>query len=365
MESSPNTLRSYSLALLTLMGNEPGAEDDPPFGWAMRLVKTTTVYSQAAHKIFQALIEYSPSPDTVARDFLTELAKCENAVVADLVNELLAGDRSASPDDWAAYVNNDLKENGGNISSVTSLANYFVTNLIVAFRNPPGKTPQDSQPPTPDPDRTREISSLLESATIARNQGALKELVFRRDNPRCPITAMSFEGDGSVIPQCAHIIPFSFVNKEPVLTAIEMFTGKEVSADIIQHFINHPANAINLETNAHDSMDKKLAWGIEALSVNNEWKYYFRVVKLAGIPMFVRFCIQDGDEITFGKGNVQSHGTIALPDPRLCNLHLAVARVFAASGFAEVYEKYLRDHGEEEIGFGEELARRLDLAVIG
>jgi hypothetical protein len=58
-----------------------------------------------------------------------------------------------------------------------------------------------------------------------------------------------------------------------------MFTGKEVSADIIQLFINHPANAINIETNAHHSMDKRLAWGIEARSVNDE----VRMMRLCGV----------------------------------------------------------------------------------
>jgi hypothetical protein len=63
-----------------------------------------------------------------------------------------------------------------------------------------------------------------------------------------------------------------------VLTAIEMFTGNEVTADIIRR-INNPANAMNLESNAHDSMDKKLAWSIEAISVDNE----VRVMRLCGI----------------------------------------------------------------------------------
>jgi len=53
-----------------------------------------------------------------------------------------------------------------------------------------------------------------------------------------------------------------------VLRAIEAFTGDTLRADTIQNFINHPANAMNIESNAHDSMDKKLAWGIEARLVN-------------------------------------------------------------------------------------------------
>jgi hypothetical protein len=64
-----------------------------------------------------------------------------------------------------------------------------------------------------------------------------------------------------------------------VHTAIEMFTGREVTADIVLALINNPANAINIETNAHHAMDKRLAWGIEAKSVDNE----VRVMRLCDI----------------------------------------------------------------------------------
>lgn len=62
-------------------------------------------------------------------------------------------------------------------------------------------------------------------------------------------------------------------------TAIEMFTGEEVKAECIQEFINNPANAINLEYNAHHSMDKSLAWGIEAKLVENK----VRVMRLCRV----------------------------------------------------------------------------------
>lgn len=60
--------------------------------------------------------------------------------------------------------------------------------------------------------------------------------------------------------------------------AIEMFTGSEMRATEVQHLINHPANAINMEFNARASMNQNLAWGIEARSVNNE----VRVIILCG-----------------------------------------------------------------------------------
>jgi hypothetical protein len=49
----------------------------------------------------------------------------------------------------------------------------------------------------------------------------------------------------------------------------------------------------------------------------------------------------DGDEITFGTGD--HCGRIASPDPRICNLHLAIARVSHMSGASEVFGKFLDD----------------------
>jgi hypothetical protein len=76
--------------------------------------------------------------------------------------------------------------------------------------------------------------------------------------------------------------------------------------------------------------------------------------------------INDGDEIIFGMG--EDGAEIAFPDPQLCNLHLAIAWVFTASGFADVYEKYLTDD-DRDTGTGNfthELTRRLQsLLVLG
>jgi hypothetical protein len=57
-----------------------------------------------------------------------------------------------------------------------------------------------------------------------------------------------------------------------------MFTGHQLRTENIQHLINNPANAINIEYYTHVSMDRKLSWGIEARSVNNE----VRVMRLCG-----------------------------------------------------------------------------------
>jgi hypothetical protein len=156
MESSQNTLRSYAQALLTLMGNQDGADkENPPLGWAMRLVTLTqkTDYSQPAHRLLQALLEHSPSPETVAEQFMTELAKCEIPAVVELGDAAstlcdpfyvkycaqvgkLDSDRAVSPVDWAANVNKKLNENDEDMSesSLTDLANYYLNNLVIACR---------------------------------------------------------------------------------------------------------------------------------------------------------------------------------------------------------------------------------------
>jgi len=239
-------------------------------------------------------------------------------------------------------VHQELGQNCGNKKYITDLASYYLSHLIIAFRNPGGKkTPQDSVP-SAYLGRMEEIASLLEEATGSRSQSALRELVFRRDGYRCPVTDYSFiraPRERKVLPRCAHIIPFSIHSNARAHHAIEMFTGKIVTTELVVELINHPANALNIQTDAHDAMDKNLAWGIEARMDNNKWKYYFRVVRAEDVAATIK--LDDGDEIEFGKGT--SGDIIALPNPWICNLHLAIARVFAASGAAEVFDKYLED----------------------
>jgi hypothetical protein len=83
-ESNQNTPRSYALALLTLVASQPDARDNPLFGFAIRQVKRASLYCQTAHEFLQALIEYSPSPETVTEQFLLELAGCGNTAVETL-----------------------------------------------------------------------------------------------------------------------------------------------------------------------------------------------------------------------------------------------------------------------------------------
>ncbi|KAF8313010.1 uncharacterized protein EI90DRAFT_3136974 [Cantharellus anzutake] len=301
-------LESYALVLLKVMGKRNNVEH-PLLGFASRNGTQSSTFNVPAHKLLEAVIEYSPSSETITGEFSVELRKCGILAVKGFV-DALDNDRSVNLDDWAAIVHQELEQNNSNTTYLTELASYYLTHLIIAFRNPGGKkTPQYSILPTPNPRHIEDIASLLESATVRRSQSALRDLVFLRDRTCCPLTRYAFLGDDRVVvPHCAHIIPFSIHSKTYAHAAIETFTSQMLNAKLVQQLINHPANAINIQTDAHDSMDQKLAWGIEARLVDH---------KEVAATIYLR----DGDEMEFGQG--------------------------IASGATEVFDKYLEDDDDD------------------
>ena len=72
---------SYSLALLKLMEESTG---QPPLGIARRVGVESLTFDLPAHKILQALITHSQSPETIAKELLIELGKCGNGLVETL-----------------------------------------------------------------------------------------------------------------------------------------------------------------------------------------------------------------------------------------------------------------------------------------
>jgi hypothetical protein len=147
-----NTPHSYALALLELMGNQEGADqDNPPLGWALHLETQSSVFNLAAHRLLRPLIEHSPSPEAVAQQFMAGLAQCENSAVIDLGDALsttlcdpfyveyyvqvnsLNSDRSVSPANWAAAVYEGLSREG-NISPLTNLAVLYLNDLVIPCR---------------------------------------------------------------------------------------------------------------------------------------------------------------------------------------------------------------------------------------
>jgi hypothetical protein len=77
-------LAPYPLALLQLMHEEEGSTENPPLGIAKRIGVEKSAYNLPAHKLLAALISYTPSPGTMAREFLVELGKCEMPAVEAL-----------------------------------------------------------------------------------------------------------------------------------------------------------------------------------------------------------------------------------------------------------------------------------------
>jgi hypothetical protein len=66
-------LASYPLLLLTLM-KEDNESFPNPLGTAERMPDSS--FKVPAHRLLLALLEHSPSPDTIAREFLVELRNC-------------------------------------------------------------------------------------------------------------------------------------------------------------------------------------------------------------------------------------------------------------------------------------------------
>ena len=82
-QSNMVSLAPYPLALLQLMREQAPAEI-LPLGMATQVGIEKSAFNVPAHRLLEALINYAPSPDTIAREFLVELGKCELSVVESL-----------------------------------------------------------------------------------------------------------------------------------------------------------------------------------------------------------------------------------------------------------------------------------------
>ncbi|KIM44992.1 hypothetical protein M413DRAFT_442950 [Hebeloma cylindrosporum] len=308
----------------------------------MRIGATNSKVNLETTKVIHSILTFSPAPDAVAVEFLNELEKVKG--IATLVVPVRSRVSELDCSTWAAEVITYLSENFTKderlqeIKPVTNLAAEMLTHLLIATRNPGGKkTPQETAHPTPDIVRLREIDKLLEDAVTNRSQSALKQLLLLRDGLLCPFTDFSFDpADDHVVPRATHILPFSFRDKQLSLNALETFTGRQLADEVVKN-INHPSNAFNAESNAHESYDK-LAWGIEAIHDDGEWKYYFRVIHRKSPTIRLR----DGQEIVFGRGGQ----LIDKPNPDYCNIKLAIARVMNACGAADILAEM--DWGDDE-----------------
>jgi hypothetical protein len=55
--------------------------------------------------------------------------------------------------------------------------------------------------------------------------------------------------------------------------------------------------------------------------------------------------LRDGHEILFGAGT--GGCLVPFPDPRICNLHLAVCQVSSACGVSEIFDQFLDDDDDD------------------
>ena len=72
-------------------------------------------------------------------------------------------------------------------------------------------------------------------------------------------------------------------------------------------------------------------------------KYLYRKV---ASKFFATIRRRDGDEIFFNRGN--NGNTIDRPDPEYCNLKLAIARAFHASGAADIIAEFYDNDDEDD-----------------
>jgi len=177
-----------------------------------------------------------------------------------------------------------------------------------------------------------------------RKQVILKALILKRDGFSCPLTGVSFTRRG-IKPMLAHIIPNSIHNRPDTIEGIAMLAGTIVR-DLVLEQLNDLGNLMNIQTDAHTAYDD-IFWGIEARNENGIVKYIYRNVpyETGEGPGFIRLC--DGDEIVFG-GGPDAARLGSGPNPSLCNLRLAVARVLRMSGAAEIIAQIVDDGDDSD-----------------
>jgi len=224
------------------------------------------------------------------------------------------------------------------------------THLGIAFKNPGGRKSGGGTPFSVSDLIAKDTDELLEMAATSkdfgnRKQEILKILALKRDGESCPLTGLPFDEKG-VTPILAHIIPNSVHNKPDTIRCIAMLAGTAVR-DVVVQQLNGLGNVMNIQSDAHIAYDN-IRWGIEASNVDGVVEYIYRrvpkTVTTKG-PGLIRF--SDGDQIPFGGGPEAAQLGFG-PNPSLCNLQLAVARVLRMSGAAEIIEQIMDDGDDSD-----------------
>ncbi|KAK2462249.1 hypothetical protein APHAL10511_005745 [Amanita phalloides] len=236
-----------------------------------------------------------------------------------------------------------------NFDPIFKMAAELFTHLGIAFMNTGGRKSGIGTPYSVSDTISMDTDALLKIAAEEgfgnRKQAALKTLIFKRDGILCPLTGATFNGENGVEPILAHIIPDAVSGKPDTMKCIAMFAGTAVRDLILRH-LNGLGNVMNVESNAHTAYDD-LKWGIEGQTEKGTVTYIYRRIPFSTEvgPGYITF--RDGGQITFGRGP-EAARLGSGPDPLLCNLQLAVARVLKMSGAAELIGQILEDGDDSD-----------------
>ncbi|KAF8330338.1 uncharacterized protein EI90DRAFT_2922141 [Cantharellus anzutake] len=194
-----------------------------------------------------------------------------------------------------------------NFSPIFQMGAELFTHLCVAFMSP-GSRKSGSGTPFP-------VNDLIEKDTDELLQMAASE------------------GRGTGKQAALEALP-------DTIKCIAMLAGTAVR-DLVLEQLDDLGNLIHVESNAHAAYDD-IYWGIEARNENGKIKYIYRRVpyETEEGPGIIR--LRDGDQIVFG-GGPEAARLGPGPNPLLCNLRLAVARVLRMSGAADIIAQMIDD----------------------
>ncbi|KAF8330331.1 uncharacterized protein EI90DRAFT_2922149, partial [Cantharellus anzutake] len=228
-----------------------------------------------------------------------------------------------------------------NFSPIYQMGAELFTHLCIACSR---RKSGSRTPPSINDFIAKDTDELLQMAASeglgTGKHAALKALIFKRDGQSCPLTGVPFNTKYSVKPILAHIIPNSVHNKPDTIKCIGMLAGAAVR-DLVLGQLNGLGNLIHVQSDAQTAYGD-IYWGIEARNENGMIKYIYRRVpyETEEGPGIIRLC--GGDQIVFG-GGPEAARLGPGPNPLLCNLRLAVARVLRMSGAADIIAQMIDD----------------------
>ncbi|SJL04884.1 uncharacterized protein ARMOST_08255 [Armillaria ostoyae] len=206
-----------------------------------------------------------------------------------------------------------------------------------------GETPQ-----TPHFQSLEEIQAALGTSGHS-GQKELIMLAGERDGKYCLVTNLLFQfrhgvlGTPTVKVKLAHICPTKLANPENPLVheTFSVFWDDEGLPKRFADLVNRPENCMLIWSDPRDYF-AEMCWAIEAIPIEDTWRYHF--IKVGG-PTFP-FEPASGTQIRFGVEGETFKEAVPLPSPDLCNIRLAVTKVMRFSGAAEVVDSWRWDYEE-------------------